>query len=118
MDYLQDAESIAQATPGSYDHAAIKFLYGLSPDLPTQPFCTDEHTLVDPSCARFDVGANPLDEYHYPQYASIRDLFLELGFSIDFFIDYYSAGVLGFVRGTTSPTALHAWELVGEGIRF
>ncbi|MFT3709799.1 MAG: zinc-dependent metalloprotease [Archangium sp.] len=60
MDYNAEPDAVRLTTPGAYDVAAVKYLYGLSPDAPTQAFCTDESTTVDAQCDRFDQGANPL----------------------------------------------------------
>jgi hypothetical protein len=63
MDYLGSEDNYLNTGVGEYDRQAIKYLYGLSDDLPTAAFCTDEHTTVDPDCNRFDEGANPYDPY-------------------------------------------------------
>ncbi len=63
MDYLGTEDDYLNPGVGDYDRQAIKYLYGLSEDLPTAAFCTDEHTTVDPDCNRFDQGANPYDPY-------------------------------------------------------
>lgn len=61
MDYNADGDALSfNDKPGAYDVAAVKLLYGLSTQAPTQPFCTDEDTLTDAECERFDTGANPL----------------------------------------------------------
>jgi len=66
MDYSSIRDTFFTDTPGTYDVAAIRYLYGLSPDLPTQAFCTDEDTLSDPNCGRFDSGQAPLYDYWAP----------------------------------------------------
>ena len=66
MDYASLQDTFVTNTPGTYDVAAIRYLYGLSPELPTQAFCTDEDTLSDPNCGRFDSGASPLYDYWAP----------------------------------------------------
>ncbi len=61
MDYNTEADALKfNDNPGPYDVAAVRFLYGLSTEKPKQAFCTDEDTLIDASCDRFDVGTNPL----------------------------------------------------------
>ena len=52
----------------SYDIAAIRYLYGLSPELPLDPFCTDEQTAIDPDCRQRDTGAVPLTDFFIPQW--------------------------------------------------
>jgi hypothetical protein len=78
MDYLDLEESIVMGPqPGSYDVAAIRHLYGLSPDLPADPFCTDEQVAVfDPDCRRGDIGAKPLTDTFIPIYSQRLEAFL------------------------------------------
>lgn len=68
MDYNLAEEEFGATSPGTYDIQAIKYLYGLSEDLPTAAFCTDQDTVTDPLCNQFDKGTNPLDEYYLPTY--------------------------------------------------
>ncbi|PZR12002.1 MAG: hypothetical protein DI536_16900 [Archangium gephyra] len=60
MDYNVDADAVLLDAPAAYDIAAVRYLYGLATTPPTQPFCTDEDTLIDAACDRFDTGSNPL----------------------------------------------------------
>jgi hypothetical protein len=77
MDYTQTDDAVAfGSTPGSYDVAAIRKLYGLSDAAPADPFCTDEQAFVDPDCRTFDRGATPLATHYVPTYAFMADLFL------------------------------------------
>jgi Met-zincin len=70
MEYVAIDDTIAMGPhPGSYDVAAIRYLYGLSAELPQDPFCNDgEADVVDPDCRRFDVGVTPLTEYWVPRF--------------------------------------------------
>jgi uncharacterized protein DUF4953 len=77
MDYLNPDEVIAMPGPGDYDAAAIRHLYQLSPDLPSQPFCADEDVSADPSCMVFDSGAAPLYDLWSPLHTTILDLILD-----------------------------------------
>ena len=70
MDYLDDPGSIALSHPGSYDHAAVKYLYGLSSSLPEDPFCTDEELELDTTCNVFDTTPDPLEGHYAPRYAA------------------------------------------------
>jgi len=72
MEYIDDVEAVdvGRDHPGPYDAAAIRFLYGLSPNVPTSLFCTDEDTRVDPDCAQFDTGAQPLVDSAAPTISS------------------------------------------------
>ena len=68
MDYLDDPSSIARSHPGSYDHAAVKYLYGLSTSMPEDPFCTDEELELDTNCNTFDITADPMEGHYRPRY--------------------------------------------------
>jgi hypothetical protein len=69
MDYLDDPGSIARSHPGSYDTAAIRYLYNLSTTFPSdEPFCTDEETELDTNCNTFDTTPDPLEGHYTPRY--------------------------------------------------
>jgi hypothetical protein len=70
MDYLNDADAAQLTQPGAYDVAAVKFLYGLATTQATQAFCTDEDTLSDARCDRFDSSATPLTSDVGPRYVA------------------------------------------------
>jgi hypothetical protein len=71
MDYLRDDDAAALTAPGAYDGAAVKYLYGLDPNPPTQPFCTDENMAGDAQCDVFDTGADPLTTDVAPTYTAV-----------------------------------------------
>ena len=80
MDYNTEVIDVAMgATPGSYDSAAVRYLYGISTTLPTQPFCTDPQADLDPDCRRWDQGATPLVDHYIPEYKLFTDDFLSGG---------------------------------------
>jgi hypothetical protein len=115
MDYLIDNDQIAQVGPGNYDSDAIKYLYGMNSQLPKQPFCTDEDTLHDPLCVRFDSGADPLGDYHIPLFNRIWNRVLAGTFDDAATEDLITNPVLGFVRAAaTSAARLQAWKLVNQ----
>ncbi len=60
MDYNSDDDSVTMVAPGAYDLQAIRYLYGLDPNLPTLDFCTDEHRSVLALCDAWDSTATPL----------------------------------------------------------
>lgn len=68
MDYNADVDAVLLDAPAAYDVAAVRYLYGLDAQLPTQPFCTDEDTTVDATCDRFDVGSAPLSTDIAPRF--------------------------------------------------
>jgi hypothetical protein len=123
MDYLDNYDSIARATPGEYDTAAVKYLYGLSDRPPTQMFCTDQHVTLDPDCALFDFGADPLKEMWQPYYEYISELVIEFMpiFGWDFLagiLDPYLDGVLGYARAAYDEAiALDAYEIAMKPAR-
>jgi hypothetical protein len=74
MDYLRDDDAAQLASPGAYDVAAVRYLYGLDPNLPSQPFCTDESRAVDAMCDVDDTGGDPLTTDIGPTFtAQLRD---------------------------------------------
>jgi hypothetical protein len=110
MDYLVAEDDITLAgQPQSYDIAALRYLYGLSPDLPGEPFCTDEHRTTDPDCRTFDRGANPFSEWVAPRYTSAAQSFLS-GRTTSFVISQ-GDGVIQYVRQGQLPDGRRlAWE--------
>ena len=99
MDYLDDfTDALDMANPGQYDRDAVRYLYGLSPDLPEQPFCTDEDLQVSPICQIFDSGASPLYDWWVPNYQFLESLILDLGLPVDFLDSFYLNEVLEFAR--------------------
>lgn len=115
MDYLVDDDSLQMPKPGAYDTDAIKLLYGISTTPPAQPFCTDEDTLADPDCQRFDTGATPLTTSNGPYYQAVLKNFLA-GQSGPPNISLN--GVLAFVRaGNTVDEINSAWAITMAGLR-
>jgi hypothetical protein len=78
MEYITIEDTIAMGPHlGSYDIAAIRYLYGLSPDLPTDPFCNDNQAdIVDPDCRRRDMGVTPLTDHFIPTQRAAIEPFL------------------------------------------
>lgn len=115
MDYLNRDEAIALARPGEYDVAAIRHLYQLSPELPAQPFCTDEQRSDDPDCGAGDRGARPLYDWWVPFHTAILDLIIDDGWSLDVLevalndlLSYSRVGVDGGVAPEDGLQALRA----------
>jgi Met-zincin len=121
MEYNVSSAAIAQPVPGPYDHQAIKYLYGLSTQLPTLPFCTDEQTETDPNCVRFDDPTpTPLTDYQIPQYSQYRDLLLEGFFPpsvASLIVQFFGSEVLGFTRRGTAADTAASWTAVLDGTR-
>jgi hypothetical protein len=110
MDYLNTDDDIAMGgAVGSYDAAAVKYLYGLSQELPTDPFCTDEEVQLDPNCRRFDKGVEPFDEWVVPRYRQAIDPFL--GGQVNSFLLSRTDAVIEYVRRGSIPAGRRAgWE--------
>jgi hypothetical protein len=77
MDYSIPRDAIQLYTPGRFDVAALKWLYGLSTEKPTDPFCTDDQVQSDPLCMPYDSSDDPLVKYHGPLLAQLLPLVLD-----------------------------------------
>jgi hypothetical protein len=121
MEYNSLSVRIANPTPGAYDAQAIHHLYGLSPDLPTLPFCSDESLAFDPNCVTFDPPSpTPLTTFQIPRYrilvgrlltgvvspAATRSL---LGLS--------GTQLYAYARAGTASEAAAAWQAALDGVR-
>ena len=101
MDYTVFETRIAQgATVGTYDVDAVRFLYGLSPNLPEQPFCTDDAVGFDPDCQRFDTAADPFAATWQPRWELLRDFFVRFGVDASYlpYFSSYAFGVLDYAN--------------------
>jgi len=100
MDYLDDlSDAVALSEPGSYDRDAIRYLYGLSSDAPSNhPFCTDEELTSNPTCQTFDSGADPLYDWWAPYYALVASLIFDGSVDASVLDEYFLNQVLEFAR--------------------
>ncbi len=115
MDYTLFTTAVAMGgAVGSYDVDAVEYLYGLSPELPTQPFCTDEDVGVIPECQRFDTGADPFATTYQPDYEWIRDYFTRFGLPEQFLwaLEAYGRPVYDFAANGDGAQAERGWELL------
>jgi hypothetical protein len=114
MEYVVDSDAVFVPVPQAYDIAAIKFLYGQSTAVPTTPFCTDEDTVTDPDCTRFDTGANPMTDLYGPQYTQVAQAFLtgKSGTAPN----TTANNLLKYVRNGTPAQASAAWAIAFNGI--
>jgi hypothetical protein len=121
MEYNLADVAFVQPEPGPYDVDAIRYLYGLSSALPAQPFCTDEHTQLDPNCVRFDVPSpTPLVDYQIPQYQFLLGWFLEGWLPpelTDLYFSYYGLELMGYARAGDPWEAQAAWNEILDGVR-
>ncbi len=114
MEYIDDLEAIFHNKPGTYDTAAVKYLYGLDQNLPTDPFCTDEDTVVDPLCATFDRTDDPLTKDYGDTYNQVVTAFLNAQSNST--PNNTLNNVLKFVRaGGDAATRAKAFSLVSNG---
>jgi hypothetical protein len=98
MEYAVDTDSVAAPEPGEYDIAAIHYLYQQSSELPTQPFCTDEDTALDPLCVRFDSGADPLRDWFLPRTTAVIDAVFDQGLPVETLELVNINALLGYAR--------------------
>ncbi|NTX67228.1 zinc-dependent metalloprotease [Myxococcus sp. CA051A] len=70
MDRADMLDTVYLQTPGSYDVAAVRYLYGLSPELPTDLFCTEDAYpgWEDPACVGRDRFDDPLTRWFTPNW--------------------------------------------------
>jgi len=120
MEYILDPDAVAAGrnVPGPYDYAAIRLLYGFSSSEPTQPFCTDEDTVVDPACATFDRSEDPLVKYWGNGYNGrlnqvLRDQDPTGGYQADI-DEWYLGGAAGFLRAGTEEDQGRAWAILDK----
>jgi hypothetical protein len=120
MDYVNDDIRIAAPAPGSYDVEAIRHLYGLSPTPPTQPFCTDEQTEIDPACARFDEGADPLRDFWGPLFTIYNRYYLSTGNKLvaNYAVARVLPGLVLYMQSAEKPAdRTAAWDFATVDIR-
>ena len=87
MDYLDSDDQVAfGSTPGSYDVAAIRKLYGLSDMAPADPFCTDQQVNFDAECRPYDRGATPLASHWAPGFSFLAGLLLSGTLPIEYVV--------------------------------
>jgi hypothetical protein len=119
MDYMSIEGKAASPRQGPYDVAAIRYLYNLSEDLPTEPFCTDGQGVADPFCTQRDYGADPLNDFHAHAYNGALEAYVTMGLQRDRTrLESSAAALMLFVR--TAPAAqqrLAAWRIAIERIR-
>ncbi|MBU8897093.1 zinc-dependent metalloprotease [Corallococcus sp. M34] len=120
MEYVYDPDAVYVSTPGPYDVQAIRLLYGLSSDLPTYPFCTDEDTELDPYCLPYDRYDDPLTYWVGPYHQLVLDLILTGSASYadlaDAF-DYYGNREFGFIRAGDAGTQAYAYDIAMAQVR-
>ncbi|WP_342377804.1 zinc-dependent metalloprotease [Myxococcus stipitatus] len=119
MDYLLEHDAIQLTAPGTYDIQAVRYLYGLSPSLPTERFCTYQDLGEDPDCNSFDRTSEPLTRFYLPRYQHLRDRvlagtpFAVVSYSFNEFLNR----TLQFVLAPRLTTQAATYALVMERLR-
>ncbi|MFP2927502.1 zinc-dependent metalloprotease [Pyxidicoccus sp. 3LG] len=120
MEYVYDPDAIYVDKPASYDVDAVRYLYNLSDELPTDLFCTDQDTLVEPYCIRYDQYSDPLGFDFGPTYQLIQELVMYEILPIELLegsFDYYGNTVLGWVRAGVPADQLYAYDVAIGQVR-
>ncbi|WP_426744542.1 zinc-dependent metalloprotease [Myxococcus faecalis] len=120
MDYLMPDERALLAEPGVYDVRAVRYLHGLSQQLPTEAFCTDEDRRLDPYCAPYDRFADSLPLWHGPEFQRHQDYLLHspLSFTrLQGYFDHVTPWYFGFIRVSDPASQVTAYEFALEKLR-
>ncbi|QSQ15396.1 zinc-dependent metalloprotease [Myxococcus landrumensis] len=120
MEYVVDADAVYVDVPQSYDVQAVRYLYNLSSEQPTDLFCTDEHTRVEPYCNRYDQYSDPLGEDYGPTFLLVKELVLYevLPFPVlAAAFDHYGNATLQWARAGTSADRRFAYNIAMAYVR-
>jgi hypothetical protein len=100
---------------GPYDVSAIRYLYGLSSQLPEEAFCTDDDVGLDVDCNRRDATPNPLELFYSATWQPQLRAALETAAAAP--ADALLNSVLQYVRsGRSNAEKLRAWNIAMEGL--
>ena len=103
MDYIFDDEAVLTGLdfPSNYDTDAINYLYGYSPNPPTEAFGTDEDTQVDPYTQPYDpTGLDPLNEYYGPVYRFYANRYATTPADNNGIVNYIAGDLFDYVRAS------------------
>ncbi len=120
MDYVEPDDAVHGVTPGPYDVEAVRYLYGLSEQVPTLGFCTDGDTRIDPFCNRNDRFDDPLAKWYVPQLHSFLTDLMYSKANIDrlkSLFGFYVNPALQFVRAGVGQTPATAYQLALAQVR-
>lgn len=118
MDYIRDSLQIYQTKPGVYDVDAVKFLYGLAPNPPQYPFCTDEDLQTNPVCRKFDAGVKPLETDLIPILGKLKETFQnEPNSSLEESVKIMMQQVLDYFQGGDLSQKTKAWTGLMENLK-
>ncbi|WP_164017630.1 zinc-dependent metalloprotease [Pyxidicoccus trucidator] len=113
MDYPEFDDAIHGTQPGPYDVQAVRYLYGLSEQLPTQAFCTDPDRRLDPYCSPNDRFDEPLTKWFVPQLHAYLAPLLRNSVNLDRqkgLFGLYVNDVLKFVRAGNAQAQVTAYQ--------
>ncbi|WP_254614065.1 zinc-dependent metalloprotease [Myxococcus sp. CA056] len=118
MDYSAMPDTIHVQAPGTYDVAAVRYLYGLSTALPTDLFCTDSDVLAwaEPACVHYDRYDDPLTRFHMPNMRTLAEQVLRgAPVGVDFRASLQALD--SFVRGGDASGQAQAYDVLMEQVR-
>ncbi|WP_144369958.1 zinc-dependent metalloprotease [Myxococcus stipitatus] len=119
MDHTHDLDAIHVLRPGPFDVEAVRYLYGLSPDLPTGLFCSEPNRDPagrSPKCRSRDRFDDPLTRFYTPLMREGIARILR-GEGPDPLSDFDLGGPRDFVRGGTEQEQVRAYNLLMEQLR-
>jgi hypothetical protein len=120
MDYLNLDDRVRMASQGplgTYDAAAMNFLYGGGPEPASFPFCSNQDIFngADPNCTFYDLGQDPLHDYYNILYTRRVDHFHCPAFCsgpVLSVFDFYLNKVLQYLRADPdSGRRQDAWNI-------
>jgi hypothetical protein len=114
MEYVPNEEAHLLPTPGPYDVAAIKLLYGLTTERPAQPFCQEDEVAENPRCGLFDSSDEPLGKFWAPMYQAATQALLRAQEPEKFGLN----GLAGYLRAGTPEDQSRAWEALREPFKL
>jgi hypothetical protein len=117
MDYTRGAQAVDAFEPGAYDVEAVKYLYGMSEELPSQPFCTDDDMAFDADCMQFDFGTDPLVEAWEPRYRQAVSIATQIGTLAPLVsqLEVHGIPMVSYVRVGGPEKDVQAWNLLTNG---
>ncbi|MFY1825963.1 zinc-dependent metalloprotease [Myxococcus fulvus] len=118
MDYSALPDTIHVTAPGTYDVAAVRYLYGLSTELPTDLFCMDDDVLAwtDPACIHYDRYDDPLTRFHSPNMQALVGRVLR-GAPVGADFRSSLAALDTFVRAGDASEQAQAYEALMQQLR-
>ncbi|MCP3062836.1 zinc-dependent metalloprotease [Myxococcus sp. K38C18041901] len=120
MEYVDTEDSVHAVDPGPYDIQAIRYLYGLSSQLPTAAFCQATETSTDPYCNMYDRFDDPLTKWYGPRLQDGQVFMLNSTSPFERLTSYFNGrtnSVLQFVRAAAPNAQVTAYNLAMQKVR-